>query len=133
MTEPDSERNSTSANAHDTVDDRANAPIRRSRWAALNRTNRIAAIILGGVAAVFLAALIFGAGLMVGTEFGDSDRHHHDSETSDYRDGGDEHASDEHHGDGGNDANSDESEGYSRDDGDQSDSGQQTPPEQPKP
>jgi hypothetical protein len=129
--EPDSEQTSTTAKPQGAEDETVSAPIRKSRWAALNRTNRIAAVILGGVTAVFLAALTFGAGVIVGTEFSDSEGHHHDSETSDYRDGGDDASG--CRGDGGVGANRDENEGDSRGDGDQSDSDQQPASEEPKP
>ena len=33
-------------------------------------------MVLGGVAAILIAALIFGAGVLVGTEFGGQDGHH---------------------------------------------------------
>jgi hypothetical protein len=48
---------------------------------------------------VFIAALIFGAGVLVGAEFGDSEGHHRGSETSGYERGGDD-GSGEHEGDG---------------------------------
>src|ERR1700712_1310530 len=74
---------------------------RRSLWTRLNRTNRIATVVLGVVAAVFVAALIFGAGLLVGAEYGDSEGHDEGTGSSEYRDGdrtsgqdqGDENAS----------------------------------------
>jgi hypothetical protein len=118
----------TDAKAADTKDDTAPAPTRVSGWRALNRTNRIAALILGGVAAVILAALIFGAGLMVGTEFGDSEDHHGRSDTSDYRDGGDD-APGEHEGDAGDDA--DRESQHDGEHGDQGDSDQQSQSERP--
>jgi len=65
----------------------------------LNRTNRIAALVLGGVASVFVAALIFGAGVLAGAEFGDSEGHHRGSETADYGAGGGD-GSGEHEGSG---------------------------------
>lgn len=73
-------------------------PQRRSLWTRLNRTNRIAAVVLGAVAAVFVAALIFGAGLLVGAEYGDSEGHHDGAGTSEYGDG------DQHEGDDGESA-----------------------------
>ena len=73
-------------------------PQRRSLWNRLNRTNRIAALVLGGVAAAVVAALIFGAGLLVGAEYGDSEGHHDGAGTSEYGDG--DRASGEHEGDG---------------------------------
>ena len=54
-------------------------PRRQPGWRRLNRNKRIAALVLGGVGAVFVAALIFGAGVMVGAEFGGSEGHHHES------------------------------------------------------
>jgi hypothetical protein len=82
-----------------TADDSTPTPRRQSRWSKLNRTNRIAALVLGGVASVFVAAIIFGAGVLVGAEFGGSEGHHRGSETSGYEGGGDD-GSGEHEGDG---------------------------------
>ena len=70
----------TTAGDHDTAVDSTPPSRRQSRWSKLNRTNRIAAFVLGGVASVFVAALIFGAGVLVGAEFGDSEGHHRGSE-----------------------------------------------------
>jgi len=96
----------------------------------LNRTNRIAAFVLGGVASVFVAALIFGAGVLVGAEFGDSEGHHRGSETADYG-AGDGDGSGEHEG-SGSEGNGDRggdsgAEGNS----DRGESDQQPPPEAP--
>jgi hypothetical protein len=66
----------------------------RPLWSRLNRTNRIAALVLGGVGAVVVAALIFGAGLLVGAEYGNSEGHHDRDGTSDYESG--ERTSGEH-------------------------------------
>jgi hypothetical protein len=87
-----------------TVDDAATSTKRRSRWSQLTRTNRVAALVLGGVAAVFVAGLIFGAGVLVGAEFGGAEGHHHGWETSDY--GADGRGSGEHEG-GGSESNGD--------------------------
>jgi hypothetical protein len=73
---------STTAGGHDAATNR-----RQSRWSQLDRTNRVAALVLGGVAAVLVAALIFGAGVLIGAEFGGAEEHHHWSEMSE--DGGD--------------------------------------------
>lgn len=70
---------------------------RRSLWSRLDRTNRIAALVLGAVSAVFVAALIFGAGVLVGSEYGDSEGHHDGVGTSEYGDG--DRASGHHEGD----------------------------------
>jgi hypothetical protein len=89
----------TTAGDHETAADSTPPSRRQSRWSKLNRTNRIAALVLGGVASVFVAALIFGTGVLVGAEFGDSEGHHHGSETADYgASGGD--GSGEHEGNG---------------------------------
>ena len=89
----------TTAGDHDTAVDSTPPSRRQSRWSKLNRTNRIAAFVLGGVASVFVAALIFGAGVLVGAEFGDSEGHHRGSETADYGAGGGD-GSGEHEGSG---------------------------------
>jgi hypothetical protein len=132
-TEPDPKEEPTpAAEARDTADDAGSAPERKSGWSALNRTNRIAAIVLGGVAAVFVAAAIFGAGVIVGAEFSTSEGHHHGEEKSDYRDGGDE-ASGEHGWDGGYDTHRDGGyDGESGGQGDQTDSDQHLQPERPQ-
>jgi hypothetical protein len=85
-TEPAREDQSTAATP---TDQASSLPVdrRRSAWSRLNRTNRIAALVLGGVAAVFVAALIFGAGLLVGAEYGDSEGHHDGAGSSEYADG----------------------------------------------
>lgn len=60
---------------------------RKSLWGRLNRTNRIATVILGAVTAAFVAALIFGAGVLVGFNCNDHEGHHHDAgETSEHGD-----------------------------------------------
>lgn len=101
--EPDAPAEPTiAAGGNDTADDSRPTARRESRWSKLNRTNRIAALVLGGVASVFVAALIFGAGVLVGAEFGDSEGHHHGSETSGYDAGGHD-GSGEHEGDGSDD------------------------------
>jgi hypothetical protein len=64
------------------------APQRRPLFGNSNRTNRIAAIALGGVAAVFAAVLLFGAGVLVGAEHGESRGDRHMSEEYDQQDGG---------------------------------------------
>ncbi|WP_157681424.1 hypothetical protein [Mycobacterium sp. JS623] len=89
----------TTARDHDTAIDSTPPSGRQSRWSKLNRTNRIAAFVLGGVASVFVAALIFGAGVLVGAEFGDSEGHHRGSESADYGAGGAD-GSGEHEGSG---------------------------------
>ena len=89
----------TTAGDHDAAVDSTPPSRRQSRWSKLNRTNRIAAFVLGGVASVFVAALIFGAGVLVGAEFGDSEGHHRGSETADYGTGGGD-GSGEHEGSG---------------------------------
>jgi hypothetical protein len=48
---------------------------------------------------VFVAVLIFGAGLLVGAEYGDSEGHHDGAGSSEYGDG--DRASGEHDGDEG--------------------------------
>jgi hypothetical protein len=100
----------------DAVSDRR----RRSVWGSLNRTNRIAALVLGGVAAVVAAVLIFGAGLLVGAEFGDSEGHHDGVGTSEYGDGG---RAGEHDGNDGQSADDGDSQDNARTDGER-DSGQ---------
>jgi hypothetical protein len=87
---------------------------RRSLWGRLNRTNRIAALILGAVAAVIAAVLIFGAGLLLGAEFNDSEGHHDGAGTSEYSDS--DRASGEHEG----------NDGESADEGDRQGSGEET-------
>jgi hypothetical protein len=57
-------------------------------------------VVLGGVAAIFIAALIFGAGVLVGTEFDGHEGHHESGEFM-------------HHGD--------EADSSQSDDGDQTD------------
>jgi hypothetical protein len=95
------EPTTTAGDHHDTAVDSTPPSRRQSRWSKLNRTNRIAALVLGGVASVFVAALIFGAGVLVGAEFGDSEGHHRGSETADYgAGGGDGDGSGEHEGSG---------------------------------
>jgi len=105
--EPDTAAEPTiTAGDHDTADDSTPTPRRQSRWSKLNRTNRIAALVLGAVASVFVAALIFGAGVLVGAEFGDSEGHHRGSEMSEYGAGGHD-GSGEHGGDSGSEGNGD--------------------------
>jgi hypothetical protein len=68
---------------------------RPSRWRAL-RPNRITAAVLTVIGAVFVGALVFGGGVLVGAELGDSEGDHHDSsEVSHHGDDGGEH-----HGEG---------------------------------
>jgi hypothetical protein len=101
---------------------------RRSPWTRLNRTNRIAAVVLGVVAAVFVAVLIFGAGLLVGAEYGDSEGHHDGAGSSEYGDG--DRASGEHEGDEGASAGDGDREGSEEAD---SESGQGARDEQAQP
>jgi hypothetical protein len=77
MTEPPAEEGSGSAAAPSREADAATGADARPLWGRLNRTNRIAALVLGGVAAALVAALIFGAGLVVGVEFGAPEGDHH--------------------------------------------------------
>jgi hypothetical protein len=56
-------------------------PPRTSVWSRLNRTNRIAAVIVGGIVSVLAAILLFGAGWLVGA-YGDGHEGHHDGEES---------------------------------------------------
>jgi hypothetical protein len=62
-------------------------PQRRSLFGSLNRINRIAALVLGGVAAVFAAVLLFCAGVLVGAEHGESRGDRHVSGESGQQDG----------------------------------------------
>jgi hypothetical protein len=121
----------TTAGDHDTAVDSTPPSRRQSRWSKLNRTNRIAAFVLGGVASVFVAALIFGAGVLVGAEFGHSEGHHRGSETADYGAGGGD-GSGEHEGSGGSEGNADRG-GDSGSEGnrDRGESDQQPRPEAP--
>ncbi|MDT5212228.1 MAG: hypothetical protein QOK18_467 [Mycobacterium sp.] len=119
--EPAAEPSITAGN-HSTADDAATTTNRQSRWSKLNRTNRVAALVLGGVATVFVAVLIFGAGVLVGAEFGGAEGHHHGSETSDY--GTDGQDSGEHEG-GGSEGNGDRGgDGQSEGNGDRGGDGQ---------
>jgi hypothetical protein len=95
--EPAAEGDSTIAAPSAQADPEATRQ-RRSPWTRLNRTNRIAAVVLGVIAAVFVAVLIFGAGLLVGAEYGDSEGHH-GAGSSEYGDG--DRVSGEHEGDEG--------------------------------
>ncbi len=120
----------TTAGDHDTAVDSTPPSRRQSRWSKLNRTNRIAALVLGGVASVFVAALIFGAGVLAGAEFGDSEGHHRGSETADYGAGGGD-GSGEHEGsrsEGNGDRGGDSGSEGNRDRGE---SDQQPRPEAP--
>ena len=84
-----------------------------SRWSRLNRTNRIAALVLGGIAAVFVAALIFGAGVLVGAEGSEGEHHHHGGDgSSEYRDGNRDQSdeNDGGNGDSGSDSGRDQSD-----------------------
>ena len=60
---------------------------RRALFSRLNRTNRIAALVLGSIGAVLVVVLIFGAGVLVGSEFGDSEGDHYVSDDFDRGDG----------------------------------------------
>jgi hypothetical protein len=87
---------------------------RRSVWRRLNRTNRIAALILGGIGAVLVAALLFGAGVLVGSESGDSEGHHHESRTFHDDGGGSESEGDDqgdHQDAGGSEREGDQQDG----------------------
>jgi hypothetical protein len=80
-------------------------PQRRSLFGSLNRINRIAALVLGGVATVFAAVLLFCAGVLVGAEHGESRGDRHVSEEYGQQDGdkgesADYRAEDEPSGDG---------------------------------
>ena len=120
----------TTAGDHDTAVDSTPPSRRQSWWSKLNRTNRIAAFVLGGVASVFVAALIFGAGVLVGAEFGDSEGHHRGSETADYGAGGGD-GSGEHEG-SGSEGNGDRGgDSGSEGNGDRGESDQQPRPEAP--
>jgi hypothetical protein len=57
---------------------------RGSVWSRLNRTNRIAALIVGGIAAAIAAVAVFGAGILVGTEMSGDEGHRDGVESSDY-------------------------------------------------
>jgi hypothetical protein len=128
--EPAAEPSITAGN-HGTADDAATTTNRQSRWSKLNRTNRVAALVLGGVATVFVAVLIFGAGVLVGAEFGGAEGHHHGSETSDY--GADGQDSGEHEG-GGSEGNGDRGgDGQSEGNRDQGETDQQPSPKTPPP
>ncbi|RDH78371.1 hypothetical protein DVS77_10785 [Mycolicibacterium moriokaense] len=59
---------------------------KRSVWGRLNRVNRIAAVVLGGLIAVVVAVLTFGAGLFIGAEYGDSEGHREGAGASEYAD-----------------------------------------------
>lgn len=110
--EPAAEGDSTTA-APSISADPASGHQRRSLWRRLNRINRIAALVLGAVAAVIAGMLIFGAGLLVGAEFSDTEGHHDGAGTSEYGDS--DSASGEHEGD----------DGESADDGDRQGSGEE--------
>jgi hypothetical protein len=135
MTTPDRDtaaEPTITAGDHGAADDSTPTPRRQSRWSKLNRTNRIAALVLAGIASVFIATLIFGAGVLVGAEFGDSEGHHRGSDSSEYgaddRDGSGEHegSGPEDNGDRGGDSGSEGNR-------DQGDSDQQPRPEAPEP
>jgi hypothetical protein len=132
-TEPDpAEKETITAKANSTAEDGDSATERKSLWSALNRTNRIAAFVLGGLVTVLLAVAIFGAGVIVGVEFGDAEGQHHGSETSDYRDRGDA-ASGDREGDGVfGTYREGQRDGDSRGDGDQANSDEQPQPEGPQ-
>jgi len=115
--------------------DLATTEKRRSLFGRLNRTNRMAALVLSGIAAAFVAALIFGTGVLVGSEFGDSEGDRYVSDATDHG-GGEQGGSDESEGDGGSrgnggrdDGGESEADGYrgenaeSRNDGDRVESG----------
>jgi hypothetical protein len=127
--EPAAEPSITAGN-HGTADDAATTTNRQSRWSKLNRTNRVAALVLGGVATVFVAVLIFGAGVLVGAEFGGTEGHHHGSETSDY--GADGQDSGEHEG-GGSEGNGDRGGDGTEGNRDQGETDQQPSPKTPPP
>jgi hypothetical protein len=121
---------SITAGNHGTATDDATSTKRQSRWSQLNRTNRVAALVLGGVATVFVAGLIFCAGVLVGAEFGGAEGHHHGSETSDY--GADGHDSGEHEG-GGSEGNGERGDGGTEGNRDQGETDQQPGPNAPQP
>jgi hypothetical protein len=122
---------SITAGDHGTAHDAATTTKRQSRWSKLNRTNRVAALVLGGVAAMFVAGLIFGAGVLVGAEFGGGEGHHHGSETSDYGADGQDRAG-EHEG-GGSESNGDRGDGGTEGNRDQGEADQQPSPAAPQP
>ena len=124
--EPAAEGDSTIAAPSAQADPEATRQ-RRSPWTRLNRTNRIAAVVLGVIAAVFVAVLIFGAGLLVGAEYGDSEGHH-GAGSSEYGDG--DRVSGEHKGDEGASAGDDSRGGSEGADGE---SGQGARDEQAQP
>ena len=94
-----------------------------SWWNRLNRTNRTATIVLGTIGAGTCAVLLFGGGVLVGAEYGDSEGHHDRSGGSgEYRDSANdgEHQDDGQHqddeGDSGEREN-DHGDGENRGDG----------------
>jgi hypothetical protein len=103
---------------------------RQSRWSKLDRTNRITALVLGGLVSVLVAGLIFGAGVLVGAEFGGGEGHghHHERETSGY--GPDGRDSGEYEG-GGSEGNGDRGDGGSQGSRDQGEPAQQPSPTPP--
>jgi hypothetical protein len=117
---------------HRTADDAATTNRRQSRWSKLDRTNRVAALVLGAAASVFVAGLIFGAGVLVGAEFGGAEGHGHHlgSETSDY--GADDQDSGEREG-GGSEGNGDRGDGGTEGNRNQGETGQQPSPKTPPP
>jgi hypothetical protein len=124
---------SITAGDRGTAADAATSTKRQSRWSKLDRTNQVAALVLGGVAAVFVAGLIFGAGVLVGAEFGGEEGHHHGWETSDY--GADGQDSGEHDGGGFEDNGDRGGDGRPEGNRDQGESDQQPSrhPAQPAP
>jgi hypothetical protein len=71
---------------------------RPSLFTTLNRSNRIAALVLRGIAAVFVAALIFGTGVLVGSEFGESEGDRHGSEAPEHGDDAEQGGVDQYEG-----------------------------------
>jgi len=91
----------------------------------LNRTNRIAALIIGSVAAAIVAVLLFGAGMFVGAEdSGGAGRH--GSGSSEYDGGG----HDEDHGDDHQSDDQDHAEGDDDNVSDHNDDSRGCPDEQ---
>jgi hypothetical protein len=54
--------------------------------------------VLGGIAAVFVAALIFGTGVLVGSEFGESEGDRHGSEAPEHGDDAEQGGVDQYEG-----------------------------------
>jgi hypothetical protein len=118
--EPASAGDPNDAEPNDSTDPKTPSQ-RQSLFGRLNRTNRIAAVVLSGVAAVFAAAGIFGAGVLVGSELGSESDHH----VADSFDDGSAEQSGSHQSEGDEDFNGHGERDFGAESGGQGDPGEE--------